>query len=148
MVPDTLGRFTDHRRVTRPILRYAGAMKTRRFAVLILVVASAASADVIRCAFTEPFISMTYSMTQSTIDVVTPDGNESITGVSFQILGPGQFAFWDAAKAPVLTLSLDYRGSDGMSETIYPYSAVRTWEGGGQDGGCWSNNLPRVGLEQ
>lgn len=118
-------------------------------AVAFAVVApAAASADVIRCSFTEPFISMTYSMTQSAIEVVAPDGNETIANVSFQILGPGQFELRDAANAAIVTLSLDYRGSDGMSDTIFPYTGVRVWEGGGQDGGCWSNNLPRVGGEQ
>lgn len=123
-----------------------------RYAALLCLVAfavpTAASADVIRCSFTEPFLSMTYSMTQSSIEVVTPDGNETIADISFQILGPGQFALWDADRTPVVTLNLDYRGSDGMSDTIFPFSAIRTWEGGGQDGGCWSNNLPRVGGEQ
>ena len=124
-------------------------MRTAILAALAsLALPAAASADVIRCTFTEPFVSMTYSMTQSSIEVVTPDGSEAIASVSFQILGPGQFALWDAAEAAVVTLSLDYRGSDGMSDTIFPYSAVRTWEGGDQHGGCWSNHLPRVGGEQ
>ena len=116
--------------------------------VLSLGLPAAAQADVIRCTFTEPFISMTYSMTQSSIEVVTPDGNETIASISFQILGPGQFALWDAAEAALVTLSLDYRGSDGMSDTIFPYSALRAGEGGEQHGGCWSNHLPRVGGEQ
>lgn len=124
-------------------------MRTAIFAALAcMALPAVAEADVIRCTFTEPFISMTYSMTQSSIEVVTPDGNETIASVSFQILGPGQFALWDAAETALVTLSLDYRGSDGMSDTIFPYSALRAAESGDQHGGCWSNHLPRIGGEQ
>lgn len=123
-------------------------MKRLALAAVMAALPTMASADVIRCSFTEPFLSMTYSMTQSSIEIVTPDGNETVPSVSFQILGPGQFALWDKDEAPLVTLNLDYRGSDGMSDTIFPFSAIRPYGDDGQHGGCWSNHLPRVGGEQ
>lgn len=123
-------------------------MKALALAVMAIALPTAASADVIRCTFTEPFVSMTYSMTQSTLEMVTPDGSETVPNISFQILGAGEFALWDATSAPVVTMTLDNAGSDGMSDTVFPFSAVRPWGDNEQQGGCWSNHLPRVGSEQ
>ena len=42
--------------------------------VALLMAPSVGEADVIRCTFTEPFISTTYSMAQSTLTYVDPFG--------------------------------------------------------------------------
>ncbi len=93
-------------------------------------------ADIIKCSFTEPFINLEYSMTQSSLKVSGADiATYSVKNVSFQIFGPGSFELWDRNKNALVTLQMDFDGSDGMSDFMYPYSAIYN----GQHGGCSSN---------
>ncbi len=100
----------------------------------------ASQADIIRCTFTEPFVSLTYSMTQSRLTLENHStGRTSVTrNVSFQILGAGRFELWNSSRRVLAQLNLNFRGSDGMSDRVYPYSVRRS---GGQRGGCTSNYL-------
>jgi uncharacterized membrane protein len=116
-------------------------------AVLIFLLSSVyAQADIITCNFTEPFLVATYSMTQSQLTIKDYSDNKvSVTkNVSFQIKGPGEFELWDNKKNVVMTLSLNGEGSDGMSDSIYPYSAKMSDMVGfanGGFGGCSSQFL-------
>lgn len=109
------------------------------FGAIILSVGMSAKADIIKCTYTEPFISTTYSMTQSKLTIEDHSAQiiNVIRNVSFQIMGPGEFELWDKNRQVVHRLFLDFKGSDGMSDRIYPYTGVR----GGQYGGCTSNFL-------
>lgn len=113
-------------------------MKKIVFTLLILG-SFGVSADIIRCNYTEPFISTVYSMTQSTLTI--DDHSAGIRNVyrniSFQILGPGRFELWNPNRVVVQRMNLNFRGSDGMSDRVYPYQGRR----GGQFGGCTSNFL-------
>ncbi len=108
--------------------------------VTALVVASPtwAQADIIRCTFTEPFVTTDYSMTQSTLAIrYETEGREDIIkNVSFQILSAGHFELWGHDRQPLQRLHLSYSGSDGMSDRTYPYAVE--WISRGLRGGCTS----------
>ena len=112
-------------------------MKTL-LATAILLASSSSHADIIKCYFTEPFYTTVYSMTQSKLTTT-----EALTGkvvyrknVSFQIKGPGSFELLSLNGQVLQTLTLDYQGSDGMSDKIYPYTVSAPGIG---IGGCTSN---------
>ena len=122
-------------------------MKKIMASILVLLFLNVAHADIIECSFTEPFYTTTYSMTQSTLtyreDV---EGKvQVIKNVSFQIKAPGIFELVAQNGKVLQTLTLNNKGSDGMSDVVYPYdvkdnSAALAGAGGGF-GGCTSNYL-------
>lgn len=110
----------------------------------ILVMASVSQADVIKCTFTEPFVDTVYSMTSSTLTYKTADGGKKvIKNVSFQIKGPSVFELMDKNGKVLQTLTLNYKGSNGMSdEDVYPYEVQDTdpmMTANNGIGGCSSN---------
>lgn len=116
-------------------------MKTYFIAALLF--ASITQADIIKCNFTEPFVNTTYSMTQSTLTYKNSDGQSKVVrNVSFQIKSAGVFELVSKEGTVLQTLNLNYQGSDGMSDRLYPYdvkdTTTSTHEG---RGGCASNNL-------
>lgn len=108
--------------------------------------ASVAQADIITCTFTEPFVTTTYSMTQSSLTY-----KDAMTGkvkfyknVSFQIKAAGQFELVAVDGKVLQTLTLNNQGSDGMSENIFPYSVKDNSKFMTANlglGGCSSNHL-------
>lgn len=107
------------------------------------VVSHSVQADIIRCVFTEPFFNMTYSMAQQSITVTSPNGTRIYRNVGFQILAPGRFVLGDVRR-PLVDLRLNNKGSDGMSDYVYPYTAAVRYPhhpGGKLRGGCESNYL-------
>jgi hypothetical protein len=115
---------------------------------LALVAPFFAQADIIVCHYTEPFITTTYSMTQSTLTVENY-GDQTKTvmkNISFQIVGSNQFQLWNKNKEVVQTMNLNFQGSDGMSDLTYPYDSYFTaGPGGNLGGGCTSNFLKATG---
>lgn len=122
--------------------------------LVVLALSSQASADIVRCTFTEPFFTLildtdTRVLTKVEPDFENPDGGYKETVISrtaqarrlaprvvsavvqhprFQVIADGALA---------LVLELNYEGTDSMSDTIYPYSVkYQTFEGG-----CDSNRL-------
>ena len=109
--------------------------------VLIATMGLGAHADILVCHFTEPFYTLTYSMTQSKLTLESPEQKSEIAKVSFQIAGAGDFELRDRNGAVAVKLLLNGAGSDGMSDAVYPYDA--TWVANGNlRGGCTSNFLP------
>ena len=107
---------------------------------LTLALPAIAQADIIKCSFTEPFINVEYSMTQSTLRTVDMEGKKTVTkNVSFQILGAGSFELRNKYNNVIMRLELNNKGSDGMSDRIYPYESQ--WLTKGLWGGCTSNFL-------
>jgi uncharacterized membrane protein len=119
-------------------------MKTHLIASLSLL-SSVSQADVIKCTFTEPFIDSTYSMTQSTLTYKDVDGKSTVMkNVSFQIKSAGEFLLLSKSGKVLQALSLDHKGSNGMSDTVYPYSVKDnspSMSANGGYGGCVSNYL-------
>lgn len=101
-----------------------------------------ASADIIKCTFTEPFVSSEYSMTQSQLAYTNVEDKKTvIKNVSFQIKAAGVFELVKDGQV-LQSLELNYKGSNGMSDHVYPYSVKDnndiTMQG---YGGCVSNSL-------
>lgn len=111
------------------------------------LISFSAQADIIKCSFTEPFITTEYSTTQSTL-TIRHDGTDEkkvIKNVSFQIKAAGDFELVSKDGKILQKLFLNFKGSDGMSDNIYPYDVQDyTWTGNNQHalyGGCSSNFL-------
>jgi len=99
-----------------------------------------AQADIIKCHFTEPFITTTYSMAQQKLTSVDMENRTTVTrNVSFQIKGPGHFELWDRNRRVIQVIHLNFNGSDGMSDRRYPYEVH--WNTRHLHGGCTSNFL-------
>ena len=102
---------------------------------------SAAWADVIVCSYTEPFIRTLYDTSLKTMTVVhdVQPRREILNRISMREIRPGVFEFRSAAGRTVQVIERNCRGSDGMSERVYPYAAQ--WIARKLHGGCASNRL-------
>ncbi len=115
--------------------------------LVLLSITSIAQADIINCSFTEPFYSTQYSMVQQSLKIQDYEGNvRVIKNVSFQIMGRGHFELWDANRNVLQVLRLNFQGTDGMSDNVYPYtvrSSSAVYNSGANYGwgGCSSNFL-------
>jgi uncharacterized membrane protein len=106
-----------------------------------VLVPATVQADIIKCSFTEPFITTVYSTNENTLKVTyaAERQRETLKSISFQIMKPTTFELWDAKRKVIQRLELSFRGSDGMSDRIYPYDAH--WLSKNLHGGCTSNHL-------
>ena len=88
-----------------------------------IVAVTPATADVITCHFTEPFIETTYSTNTNDLVVTDESSNKIISTykVSLQIIAGNKFELWNDKGAPVQKLEVNFKGSDGMSESTFPY---------------------------
>jgi hypothetical protein len=96
--------------------------------VSVLNCASASEAEIIKCEYTEPFVTAVYSM---------------LGNISLQIIKPNLFELWNINHEVIQRMELNGRGADGMSDTVYPYDAtlygyVTNFN---LRGGCTSNHL-------
>jgi hypothetical protein len=126
-------------------------MKKIIIPVLVLIVTTAVQADVIKCTFTEPFVSSTYNMSTKSLTYVAAfgaDGKENETtvleGVSFQIKDAGHFELISSYGDVLQVISLNHAGSDGMSDMVYPYEVKDSssmFKASAGIGACTSNYL-------
>lgn len=114
---------------------------------LAIVAPITASADIIKCTFTEPFVSSTYSMTQSTLTYDSIDGQKTVLKkVSMQIKAAGIFELVANDGTVLQQLDLNNQGSNGMSDHVYPYDVQdNTAMTNNGRGGCESNYLKKTG---
>jgi hypothetical protein len=120
-------------------------MKKLVLAFCLTLTSMAAHADVIKCSFTEPFLDSIYSMTQSTLTYKGVDLPTKVyKHVSFQIKSAGVFQLVAKSGKVLQTLTLNNKGSDGMSDIQFPYevkdNTLLSGANGGV-GGCSSNQL-------
>ncbi len=90
-------------------------------------------AEVYSCSFTEPFVSFDYDSSKGTLATLTPDdyvelpdGTSKATpktteDVSLRVTATGKFELVDNAGVVLYELELTNAGSDGMSDTTYPF---------------------------
>lgn len=113
-----------------------------------LLVASVSQADVIKCTFTEPFVDTVYSMSQSTLTYKSAELKDVVVkNVSFQIKEAGLFQLVGKDGKVLQTLELNHRGSNGMSDAVYPFEVKDSNQAGVAvqgPGGCTSNSLKAV----
>lgn len=115
----------------------------------VTLFAATSQADIIKCVFTEPFIDTTYSMAQQTLTYSTFTGDDKpnvkvVKSVSFQIKAAGDFELVSKDGTVLQKISLNNKGSDGMSDRNYPYKVEDKGMAGMANsgwGGCSSNYL-------
>lgn len=114
-------------------------MKLAAFAFLALAASPAARAEeMLTCYFTEPFIT-----TKIESDMVREEGPEEgkifLVAVRTQNTDGSLTVEYKGLRSESHTINLrrDWQGSDGMSDRIFPYSAVRD---GNLYGGCESES--------
>jgi uncharacterized membrane protein len=102
-------------------------------------------AGVLRCTFTEPFFTITFdSATHKVTRTSTEDGKVSVVSTTARIQrtieedDDPMFEVFDE-KEMILALRLSGRGSDGMSEAVFPFQARYH----GQNGACDTVKYPR-----
>jgi hypothetical protein len=125
----------------------------RRWAVAVAMglLAGEGHAGVLHCSFTEPFFTITFdSRTGKVIwlshDVADPDTGKPIPqvlaeGARLQLVNPdgdGLTFRVETDAQYILQLRLTGEGSDGMSESIFPFEATY----GGYTGGCETEKYP------
>lgn len=109
-----------------------------------LLLTSISQADIIKCSFTEPFINTTYSTSKSTLTYEGADMKTNVVkNVSLQIKSAGVFELVSKEGKVLQTLELNNKGSNGMSDAVYPYDAKDNSIG--IFGGCESNYLKAKG---
>lgn len=111
---------------------------------LMLLCGMKASADVIRCNFTEPFFIATYNTTTRNLMVRGPEINVISRNLTFQIFGAGNFEVRTPSGTKRMKLLLNNQGSDGMSDAVYPYTGILYRQGQTFTGGCESNHLRKL----
>lgn len=120
----------------------------KKIFIAVIFIASFSRADIIRCTFTEPFVNTIYSTTQSTLTYKNIENKTKIIrNVSFQIKAAGVFELVAKNGKILQTLTLNNNGSDGMSDTVYPYEVKDTSmiiAPNNGFGGCSSNYLKPV----
>lgn len=122
-----------------------------------------AGTDTLYCSFTEPFFSVTYEAKTGLISYTGVEDYDPVTDTfpsvtlssngylkpifsadaddDFYSIQGSQFELVDGDTNTVLmTLTLDMQGQDGMSDQIYPFSAVYK----SYIGGCYTDKYPAV----
>ena len=94
-----------------------------------LVYSQSITTSNLKCIFTEPFLSVDYSPQNGSLKVSILSGYEKIPHALHQntmlsVGTPGEFLVKSFDGETLLSLTHDGRGSDGMSEIVYPVSAV------------------------
>lgn len=106
-------------------------------------------AETIECIFTEPFVSTIYNFKKQSLTIDSFDGKKVIKNVRFEIKDAGQFVLVKKNKI-LQKLNLNYKGSDGMSDTDYPYEVIDTDMQSTSNmgiGGCFSKHLKKTNSE-
>lgn len=122
----------------------------------LMAFAPSTQADIITCNFTEPFFSIEIDTDAKTLKKTEPDWENQEGGIKTTLISAklkvkklkpliqsdvAEFArYLVLGGTKSLTLTLNYQGSDGMSDFAYPYET--SYEG--HAGGCASDKLSRL----
>ncbi len=106
------------------------------------------AAEIIKCYYTEPFVTTIYSTNNNTIIFNDPGSapkHQPLTA-SLQIVKSNIFELWTLKNELIQRMELNFKGSDGMSDTVYPYDATlfNYVENYDLRGGCTSNHLSAI----
>ncbi len=130
---------------------------------LLSTTAFSQTKDILFCTFTEPFIDISFEAETGLITYVSVDSYDEVNktftpkelaknGKLIPVTGPdesaadfypvegSQFELKDDNDDLILSLTLDFQGSDGMSDTIYPFTAKYL----SIYGGCETQKYPAV----
>jgi hypothetical protein len=86
--------------------------------------AETASARVVTCSFIEPFVRTTYNSDRQTLVLAydVDKRRETKKEISFHTVSAKIFELRNADNEVVQHLELNFRGSDGMSDRVFPLS--------------------------
>lgn len=104
------------------------------------------------CSFTEPFFTVTYDSESGVITYVGAENFNEETGEFEPVIlstdgdfqaaaGDNEYILVDGSGNTLMSLTLDFEGSDGMSDFIYPFTAQF---GESLFGGCETTSAPAV----
>ena len=116
--------------------------------LFILFAFQLAHADMITCFFSEPFFKTIYDTNTRTLTYLSLDTqpNQTIHNVSFEFIGTNVFELVSESGNVLQTLTLHYKGNDGMSDALYPFEVKDSKKISDiQDsyGGCISSHLKK-----
>lgn len=114
-------------------------MKKVTIALFALLVSSASHADIIRCSFTEPFVTTSYDILKkrmTRIDI-SEDKPVVLNDVTLSVVSTGVIELRQNGKL-IQTLTLTGKGRDGMSDLPHLYEVKDNLMGGSNmgNGGC------------
>ncbi len=98
----------------------------------VLFSATTSMATELTCQFTEPFVTVKYQISTGEMTVIADDFQSipAIQGLDIVFVNAGekneQFNVLNSSKEVLLRIIPDGKGSDGMSDRVFPYSAVLT----------------------
>jgi hypothetical protein len=100
-------------------------------------------ADVIKCSFTEPFMTTSYdtSLQKMTVTYDVEKRRKVFDGITMREIRPKVFEFRNAQGQVLQRVERSCRGSDGMSDRVYPYQAE--WILQKLHGGCTSSGMTK-----
>lgn len=125
-------------------------MRRPTMALATCLAVTAAHAGTLECHFTEPFFTVTFDSATGKVVLLSADETDPATGDPVpRTIAKGatltahpaqgwQELVLEGAGQTILTLKLTGRGSDGMSDRVYPFEALY----GGRDGGCLTDKYP------
>ncbi|MGE0501289.1 MAG: hypothetical protein AB7I79_06440 [Rhizobiaceae bacterium] len=126
-------------------------MKRLLAIIALLVGCGPASAGVLTCSFTEPFFTITFDSATGVVTWVSADEADVDTGeIKPRVIAENarlrrsdvweghETYFLESDVETILTLKVNGRGSDGMSEMVFPFEGIS----GGRSGGCESDKAP------
>jgi uncharacterized membrane protein len=96
--------------------------------LLFTVLAPLASADILTCTFTEPFLTTTYQFEDRTLTILNPFPRTVTVerDVTFRPSGNREFVLLSKTGMLLQKLKLTGKGSDGMSDKLYPFDVEWT----------------------
>src|SRR5262245_33749187 len=100
-------------------------MKTNIILAVLALTGAAAQAEVYTCGFTEPFYTITYD-TDSKVLTVKNDVEAQVEEMTDVAVSGDAYSFVKTLSKDgqtLMTITLTGKGSDGMSNTIYPFEA-------------------------
>jgi uncharacterized membrane protein len=108
-----------------------------------LLLPGIAKADIIKCSFTEPFITTSYdtALQRMTVTYDVEKRRTVFDRVSMRELRPRAFEFRSADGQILQRVERTCRGSDGMSDRVYPYKGQ--WISQDLQGGCTSTRMTK-----
>jgi uncharacterized membrane protein len=120
-------------------------------AFMLLLSVAPGRAGTMRCSFTEPFFSIIFESATGKVTVISPEVTDPDSGkpvpevlaeharvVPADPPGDGMSFRLVNGSETILELKLTGKGSDGMSENLFPFEAWR----GRHDGGCETDRYP------
>lgn len=126
-------------------------MKAPLWALAVAMTPMPAAAGTLICSFTEPFFSIAFDsatgkVVETSADVFDPGTGQPVPTVlaehaRLRVADPQRDPFslvLENGGETILVLQLTGHGSDGMSDNLFPFQAMR----GGRDGGCETYKYP------